>query len=158
MARVTRLDGMVCSVARTLDVIGEWWTILILRDAMFGVRRFEDFHTRLGIARTVLSARLERMVEHGILTRHQYSEHPPRSEYLLTEKGRDLYRVVLAMLAWGDTWTADADGPPLELLHVPCGHPAAPEYVCGHCGEIIEPGSVLPRPLLPGALGPMQAP
>ncbi len=102
---------MRCSVARTLDVIGEWWTMLIMRDAFKGVTRFEDFHRNLGIARTVLSTRLDRLVEAGIFTRRQYSDHPPRSEYLLTEKGRDLFPVLVTLMQWGDRWTADPAGP-----------------------------------------------
>src|SRR5438552_1922476 len=102
---------MRCSVARTLDVIGEWWTMLIMRDAFKGVTRFEDFHRNLGIARTVLSTRLDRLVEAGIFVRRQYSDHPPRSEYVLTEKGRDLFPVLVTLTQWGDRWAAD-DGPP----------------------------------------------
>ena len=146
---------MVCSIARALDAVGEWWTILILRDAIYGVTRFEDFHTRLGIARNVLSARLERLVELEILTRRQYQDRPARWEYELTEKGRDLHTVLIALLRWGDTWAADADGPPVELIHDPCGHTADAFYVCGHCHEPIELADLTLRPLLPGAPVPM---
>jgi DNA-binding HxlR family transcriptional regulator len=130
--RTTRLDTMRCSVARTLDVIGEWWTMLIMRDAFKGVTRFEDFHRNLGIARTVLSARLDRLVEAGIFIRRAYSDHPPRSEYVLTEKGRDLFPVLVTLMQWGDRWAAD-DGPPLLLVHEPCEHVTSPRLVCEHC-------------------------
>jgi len=137
---------MRCSVARTLDVIGEWWTMLIMRDAFKGVTRFEDFHRNLGIARTVLSTRLDRLVEAGIFTRRPYSDHPPRSEYLLTEKGRDLFPVLVTLMQWGDRWTADDDGPPLRLVHEPCGHDTSPRLACEHCGGDVSPDTVRPEP------------
>ena len=146
MPRTTRLDTMRCSVARTLDVIGEWWTMLIMRDAFKGVTRFEDFHRNLGIARTVLSARLDRLVEAGIFIRRQYSDHPPRSEYLLTEKGRDLFPVLVTLMQWGDRWTADDDGPPLRLVHEPCGYATSPRLACEHCGGDVTPDTVRPEP------------
>src|SRR5687767_2013701 len=141
----TSLDGMRCSVARTLDVVGEWWTMLIVRDAFRGVTRFEDFHRDLGIARTVLSARLDRLVEHGIFARRQYSDHPPRSEYLLTDKGRDLFPVLVTLIQWGDRWTAD-DGPPLRPVHEPCEHATSPRLACEHCGDDVTPDTVRPEP------------
>ena len=137
---------MRCSVARTLDVIGEWWTMLIMRDAFRGVTRFEDFHRNLGIARTVLSTRLDRLVEAGIFTRQQYSDHPPRSEYLLTEKGRDLFPVLVTLMQWGDRWTADDDGPPLRLVHEPCEHVTSPRLACEHCGGDVSSDTVRPEP------------
>ena len=136
---------MRCSVARTLDVIGEWWTMLIVRDAFRGTTRFEDFHRDLGIARTVLSARLDRLVELGIFARRQYSEHPPRSEYLLTEKGRDLFPVLVTLTQWGDRWTAD-DGPPLLFVHEPCEHVTSPRLACEHCGGDVAPDTVRAEP------------
>src|SRR2546422_7515819 len=104
--RRTRFEDMNCSVARTLDAVGEWWTMLIVRDAFLGIHRFEDFQRRLGIARNVLSARLQTLVEHGILERCRYQDHPPRHEYCLTEKGMELYPVVVSLMRWGDKWTA----------------------------------------------------
>src|SRR3954463_422170 len=108
---------MPCSIARTLDVVGVWWTMLLVRDALRGTTRFEDFHRTLGIARTVLKARLDRLVETGIMERRQYQDRPRGSEYLLTDKGRALYPVVIALMQWGDEWAADDGGPPLELVH-----------------------------------------
>ncbi len=128
---------MECSVARTLEVIGEWWTMLVIRESFNGVRRFDDFQGRLGIARNVLAARLQRLVDHEVLERRQYQDRPPRWEYRLTEKGRDLYPVLLAMLAWGDRWTAGDDGPPLKLTHE-CGNEPDAVLVCSHCGKKID--------------------
>src|SRR5438093_5787947 len=119
--RRTRFADMHCSVARSLDVVGEWWTLLVLRDAFRGVRRFEDFQRDLGIARNVLSDRLQTLVDHGILERRRYSDRPPRDEYRLTAKGLDLYPVIVGLLQWGDKWAAD-DGPPVILRHKACGH------------------------------------
>src|SRR3954452_14642724 len=132
--RRTSLADMHCSVARTVDVIGEWWTPLIVRDAFYGRTRFEDFQRSLGLARNVLTARLNRLVEAGIMARRQYADRPPRDEYVLTEKGRDLFPVIAALLAWGDRWTAGEAGPPLLLIHE-CGAPAALRPTCDKCGE-----------------------
>src|SRR5947209_433167 len=108
------LSSLHCSVARTLDVVGERWSLLVLRDAFNGVRRFEDFAARLPIARNVLTNRLQTLVAHGVLERLPYQEHPPRYEYRLTPKGRDLYPVIIALLQWGDRYLAGEDGPPIE--------------------------------------------
>ncbi|MBE0610397.1 MAG: helix-turn-helix transcriptional regulator [Dehalococcoidia bacterium] len=131
--RRTSFAEMECSVARTLEVVGEWWTMLVIREAFSGVRRFDDFQGRLGIARNVLAARLQSLVDHGVLERRQYQDRPPRCEYRLTEKGRDLYPVLIAMLTWGDKWTAGEAGPPLKLTHE-CGHDPEAILVCSHCG------------------------
>ncbi len=124
---------MNCSVAQCLEVVGEWWSMLIVRDAFLGVRRFEDFQRRLGISRNILGQRLDRLVETGVLARVLYSEHPPRSEYRLTPKGRDLWPVLTAMRQWGDTYAAP-DGPPLQVVHTGCGHLAEAVLVCSECG------------------------
>ncbi len=128
---------MNCSIARTLDVVGEWWTLLVVRDAFLGVRRFEDFQRRLGVARNILAARLQRLAEHGILERRRYQEHPERFEYVLTERGRDLYPVITALREWGDHWAAGETGPPLVVNHAACGHPVELQIVCPHCGEAV---------------------
>lgn len=127
---------MHCSVAQCLEVVGEWWTLLIVRDALLGVTRFDDFQQRLGISRNVLGQRLARLVELGILTKVPYSEHPPRADYRLTETGRDLWPVVNAMRQWGDKHAAPL-GPPLRLRHTQCGHICEPQLVCSACGEPI---------------------
>jgi DNA-binding HxlR family transcriptional regulator len=124
---------MDCSVAQCLEVVGEWWTMLIVRDAFLGVTRFDVFQERLGIARNVLQLRLTRLVESGILERIAYSEHPPRYDYRLTTKGRDLWPVVNAMRQWGDQYAAPS-GPPIKLVHRSCAHEATANLVCSECG------------------------
>ena len=135
--RRTSFEDMNCSVAQCLEVVGEWWSLLILRDAFLGVRRFDDFQARLGISRGILNQRLNRLVEQGVLTRVPYRDHPPRHEYRLTDKGRDLWPVVTAMRQWGDTWAAP-DGPPLQTVHTACGHISHSVPTCSHCGEALE--------------------
>ena len=134
-----------CSVAKTVEVVGERWTNLILREAFLGVRRFDQMTRHLGIARNILSDRLGKLVEHGILERRQYSERPPRFEYRLTEKGLDLYPIVVSLMAWGDKHLAER-GAPVELVHQDCGHVMTPQMVCSHCGEGVHARNVRPRP------------
>jgi DNA-binding HxlR family transcriptional regulator len=127
---------MNCSVAQCLEVVGEWWSMLIVRDAFLGVTRFDDFQERLGISRNVLNQRLGHLVDAGVLERVPYSEHPPRYDYRLTDKGRDLWPVLTAMRQWGDRWEAP-DGAPLELVHKSCGHVADVVSTCSACGESV---------------------
>jgi DNA-binding HxlR family transcriptional regulator len=136
-----------CSVAQCLEVVGEWWTMLIVRDVFLGVRRFDAMQRRLGISRNVLTQRLEKLVEVGVLRREVYQERPVRHEYRLTEKGSDLWPVLTAMRQWGDRHAAP-DGPPLQLRHRSCGHLAEPMLHCPTCGEevgardyTVEPGA-----------------
>ena len=131
-----------CSIARSLSVVGDRWTLLILREAFSDVHRFDDFRQHLGVARNVLAARLARLVDEGVLTRIAYQVSPRRHEYRLTEKGRDLYPVLLALLRWGDRWMAGDDGAPLVLIHENCDHEADPALTCAHCGETLEPEAV----------------
>ena len=116
----TSFEDMNCSVAQCLEVVGEWWSLLIVRDAFFGVRRFDDFQARLGISRNILNQRLTKLVDDGVLERVPYQDNPPRANYRLTEKGRDLWHVLTAMRQWGDRWAAP-DGPPLKMRHATCG-------------------------------------
>jgi DNA-binding HxlR family transcriptional regulator len=127
-------SDMECSIARTLEAIGDKWSLLILRDAFYGVRRFEDFRGDLGIARNILTDRLQKLVSHGVLQKEPYDERPPRFEYRLTEKGRDLLPVILTMMKWGDRWTNENDAPPVTLTHTTCGHAIEPVVTCSHCG------------------------
>ena len=127
------LSSLNCPVARTLDVVGERWTLLILRDLFNGARRFEDFAARLPIARNVLTARLRTLVAHGIVSRERYAEHPPRYEYRLTEAGMELYPVIVSLLQWGNRYLMD-DQAPLEVRHKQCDHPAQAAVVCSGCG------------------------
>ncbi len=134
---------MNCSIGQSLEVVGEWWSLLIIRDAFMGVTRFDEFQERLGIARNVLNQRLTRLVDEGVFERVAYSEHPPRYDYVLTEQGRDLWSVIVALRQWGDRWRAP-DGPPLQLEHRSCGHVADLVMVCAHCGESVGPTDVNP--------------
>jgi DNA-binding HxlR family transcriptional regulator len=126
--------GMACSVAQCLEVVGEWWSMLIDRDAFLGVTRFDDFQQRLGISRNVLNQRLTKLVDSGILTKVAYSQRPPRYDYRLTDKGRDLWPVLTAMRQWGDAHAAPA-GPPVQVVHGRCNHVSEAVMVCSHCGE-----------------------
>src|SRR5436190_15008227 len=132
---------MHCSVAQCLEVVGEWWSLLIIRDAFLGVTRFDDFQQRLGISRNVLNQRLAHLVDHGVLAKVPYSEHPPRYDYRLTDKGRDLWPVLTTMRQWGDRYKAP-DGPPLQLIHATCGEVAEAELFCSVCGDPIGNGDV----------------
>jgi DNA-binding HxlR family transcriptional regulator len=125
---------MDCSVAQCLEVVGEWWTMLVVRDAFLGVTRFEEFQRRLGISRNILQQRLTRLVDEGVLARVPYSEHPLRHEYRLTDKGRDLWPVLTAMRQWGDRYAAPS-GPPVEVVHIACGARTGLDLVCASCGE-----------------------
>ncbi len=125
-----------CSVARTLERIGERWTLMVLRDAFYGVRRFDDFQARLGIARNILTKRLAKLVDAEIMRKELYQEHPARYEYRLTEKGRDLIPILTSLLAWGDKWETE-DEPPLRLIHTTCKKAMHSKSVCSECGEEI---------------------
>jgi DNA-binding HxlR family transcriptional regulator len=127
---------MHCSVAQCLEVVGEWWSMLILRDAFLGVTRFDQFQERLGISRNVLNQRLATLVEAGVLVKVPYNDHPPRHDYRLTDKGRDLWPVVTTMRQWGDKYAAP-DGPPLQLEHKGCGEISDAVLTCTTCGEPI---------------------
>ena len=137
----TSFEDMNCSVAQCLEVVGDWWSLLIVRDAFFGVRRFDDFQARLGISRNILNQRLTKLVDDGVLERVQYQDNPPRSNYRLTEKGRDLWHVLTAMRQWGDRWAAPG-GPPLKMRHTTCGRLVKAVAACSHCGEPLSPRSV----------------
>lgn len=125
---------MSCSVAASLEEVGDWWTLLIIRDALLGLRRFEDFQGSLGIARNILSNRLERLVRSGILERRAYQDHPPRREYRLTEKGRDLLPVIVTLMQWGDRWLWPPGQHPFRLIHEDCGQETQARLVCQECG------------------------
>ncbi|MFJ7073762.1 winged helix-turn-helix transcriptional regulator [Streptomyces sp. NPDC098781] len=135
MSARTSFANWPCSIARTLDVVGDAWTPLVLREAFYGSRRFDEFQSELRIARNTLTDRLRRLVEAGLLERRLYESEPPRHEYLLTEQGRDLFPVLAAMASWGDRWLAGPEGPPITLRHEACGHDAHAEVVCSACGE-----------------------
>jgi DNA-binding HxlR family transcriptional regulator len=132
-----------CSVARTVEVVGERWTMLILREAFLGVKRFDHIQRDLGIARNILSDRLGKLVDQGILEKRPYSERPPRFEYRLTAKGRDLYPIVVTLMQWGDTYTAP-NGAPVVLVHQDCGQVTSPRLTCDCCGGPVHALNVRP--------------
>jgi DNA-binding HxlR family transcriptional regulator len=123
-----------CSVARTLELVGEKWALLAVREVFLGNRRFDGMTRRTGAPRDTLAARLRTLIGAGILERRQYSEHPARFEYHLTQAGRELYPVILTLMRWGDEHLAGDGGPPLVLQHS-CGHPLVAQVVCEACGE-----------------------
>jgi DNA-binding HxlR family transcriptional regulator len=148
--RWSEIGGERCSVARSLSVIGERWTILVLREAFLGVRRFEDLQRRTGAARPVLAERLKRLTEQEVLRRERYAERPDRYEYRLTEKGLELYPVIVSLMTWGDRWMDDGSGPPVRLVHLGCEGPLKAQMACGSCGEPVTARDV--RPELSGAM------
>ena len=135
-------------MARSLELIGDWWTPLIIRDLQLGVDRFDALAGDLGISRNLLTARLAHLVEHGIVARERYSEHPPRDRYVLTEAGQSLVPVLMALTAWGDRWATPEGGPPLLFRHRPCGQRLTPTVACDACGEPVTTADVdvLPGP------------
>jgi DNA-binding HxlR family transcriptional regulator len=172
MKRTTLADHP-CSIARTLDVAGEWWTPLILRDIAYGIRRFGEIQEDLGISANVLADRLDTLVAEGILTRSAYQQRPERHEYSLTEKGSDLIPALLALMQWGDRWSWPGGRGPVRVQHEQCGHDVHVEVRCPHCereatsgelrakarGGVVEapgqhqPGAVSGRRLLGSAEG-----
>ena len=138
------IGEMPCSVARSLSILGDRWTLLVLRNAFLAMRRFDDFQASLGVTRHVLADRLNRLVETGVLKKVPYQDNPPRFEYRLTEKGRDLYPVLLALTAWGDRWLDEGRGAPLEYVHKDCGRKFRPTMVCSECREPVTPHDVMP--------------
>lgn len=143
--RWEELQEETCSVARTLSVIGDRWTLMILRDAFLRVRRFEDFQKKLGISRHRLSERLKKLVAQGVLKKKEYQSNPRRYEYRLTEKGLDLYPVIMMMVRWGDKWMDDGEGAPMIYKHQGCGEYFAPEISCSECHEPLNPREVAPE-------------
>jgi DNA-binding HxlR family transcriptional regulator len=148
--------GLNCSVAQCLEIVGERWTLLLVRDLLLGVSRFDAFEARLGIARNVLAQRLAYLQESGIVERVPYQNNPVRYDYRLTAKGQDLGKVVTAMREWGDRWAAP-DGPPVLLIHDTCGHPTTLVPTCSHCGERVRRSDVHHEPG-PGAADPNRTP
>jgi DNA-binding HxlR family transcriptional regulator len=134
-----------CSVARALEVVGERWSLLIVRDLMLGYRRFDELHERLGVARNVLAARLERLAEEGVIEKELYQERPARYEYHLTEKGRDLWPVIVGLLSWGDRYLVKG-APPVVLEHRDCGGHVNDRRICERCGAELGLRDAIARP------------
>jgi DNA-binding HxlR family transcriptional regulator len=134
-----------CSIAGALAVVGERWSLLVMRDVLMGRRRFAEIKRNLGVAPNILSDRLAQLVEHGLLERRPISAGVDSHEYVPTPKGRDVSPILTALLQWGDAYSAP-DGPPRVQVHAPCGHDAHPQLHCRHCGEVIARGELQSRP------------
>jgi DNA-binding HxlR family transcriptional regulator len=133
-------SARTCSVARTLEVVGEKWALLAIREVFLGARKFEEMVANTGAPRDTLAARLKTLVAHGILERRRYSERPPRDEYVLTDAGRDLYPVIISLMQWGDRHRPLDGGPPMLLEHS-CGHRMHARLTCESCGGLVEYGT-----------------
>jgi DNA-binding HxlR family transcriptional regulator len=138
-------DTQVCSIARALETVGDRWTMLVIREAFMGTRRFDDFQRSLGCARNVLTDRLNRLVDVGILRKVPYQERPPRHEYRLTRQGVELWPAMMTLKAWGDRHLAP-DGPPVLVLHTACGGELDDRLHCAKCGEELGPADVYVEP------------
>lgn len=136
------LSAHPCPVARTLSAIGDRWTILILRDALRGATRFDDFHARLQCSRAIVSERLAHLVEEGLMTRDPYETHPPRYDYRLTEMGRSIGPVLMTMAQWGEAWKPVVGGYRVRRVHKTCGCAFQPVLSCSECGGALKPGEV----------------
>jgi DNA-binding HxlR family transcriptional regulator len=132
------------SADRALQLVGERWTMLILRETFFGVRRYGQFVRNLSIPRPTLSARLRKLVDAGLLDRVQYADGPDRFEYRLTDAGRELFGAIVVLMRWGDTYLAGPEGPPIVLTHDVCGHLTRPQLTCDVCGEQVTARNVTP--------------
>ena len=142
----TDTSGWPCTVARSVDVLGDHWNLLLIRQACLGMRRFDDFQAALGIGRNILTQRLARLVDEGIFTKVPYQESPARYEYRLTDKGRDVYPILAAMAAWGERWLTGPEGTPLVLHHTSCDHDMHAVVVCSQCQEPVDVRSVRAKP------------
>lgn len=149
-----QVGEMNCSVARTLSIIGDRWTLLIIRNGFLGTRRFADFQSQLGMTKHLLSGRLKRLVDVGVFKKVSYQQ--DRYEYRFTDKGRALYPVLLAMTAWGDAWLDEGKGAPLLYVHKGCGKQMTPTMSCSECGEPVTAHDVIVGPG-PGLLKELQS-
>lgn len=135
---------MQCSVARTLDIMGDPWTPLVLRDVAIGISRFDAIQRNLGISRKVLTQRLEALMDHHVMTRTRYQDNPPRYDYSLTERGQDLAMILLAIQSYGDKWIFGRSGAPVVWQHLTCGAHTGPVMACSACGGTLRPGEIAP--------------
>lgn len=150
----TSFAEMRCSLARALELIGDWWSPLIIRDLFLEVSRFDELVEDLGISRNLLTRRLNALVAKGIVERSAYQLRPPRYEYRLSEAGRDLVPAILALTAWGDRWARPAQGSPILFVHTACGQRFEPRVTCSACGEPIGADAVKALPGPGGAAKP----
>lgn len=135
-----------CSIARSLDIVGDRWTILILRDAFRGLHRFDEFRRDLDIPRAVLADRLRKLVDAGVMVKRRYQDHPPRDEYRLTRMGLQLSPILVSLMQWGDRWLSGEDGPPTLLVHEPCGTEVDLGFHCFACDTDFDPTDIASRP------------
>jgi DNA-binding HxlR family transcriptional regulator len=149
--RRTRFDAAPCPIARTTDLVGDWWTPVLLRNALFGQRRFAEFQRALGVPRAILARRLARLVDEGLLVRERYQDHPPRFEYRLTDKGRAFFDVLAAMWRWGEDWLWPDGAPPVELVQRDTGRPVRPVVVDEATGARLDPRALRAVARRPGA-------
>lgn len=140
-----QIGEMPCSVARSLSILGDRWTLLVIRNVFLRVRRFADMQAQLGMPKHVLSVRLRRLVDEGVLEKRKYQDAPARFEYRLTEKGIDLYPVIQMLVVWGDKWMDGGDGAPLVYRHKACGQHFTPVVTCSACGERVAARDVTPE-------------
>ncbi len=131
-------DPRICSVGRSMEILGDRWIMFIIREAFFGVKYYDVFLSNLGIATNVLTDRLKWLVENEILETHKDKNDARRKKYVMTEKGSDLFPVIMAFIKWGDRWLADDEGPPLIMKHTRCNHILTPVMCCEHCRETID--------------------
>jgi DNA-binding HxlR family transcriptional regulator len=150
----TSLADVACSIARATDLFGDAWTALIMRDVLTGVTRFDDLAYDLGISRKVLAARLSRLVEEDVLIRERYQERPPREHYRASDKGKELYPVLLALMNWGDRWYSGTAGPPARIHHLTCGQDTTAVAACAHCGDPLTADNTTQLPGPGGRTGP----
>ena len=142
----TSFAEMRCSLARGLELIGDWWSPLIIRDLFLGIVRFDELVEDLGISRNLLTRRLASLVANGIVDRQAYQKRPTRYEYRLSEAGHDLVPAILALTAWGDKWARPSEGSPIYFIHKACGHRFEPQVVCSECGEAITGDTIAATP------------
>ena len=142
--RIADIDTQICSVARAIAVVGDSWTLMVLREAFMGTRRFEHFQRKIGLSRHRLADRLNKLVAHEVLEKRCYQDKPERFEYRLTAKGKALHPIMLTLAQWGNDWLSDDDGPPLAYNHTPCGHNTRATLHCDHCGGDIRPHDIRP--------------
>jgi DNA-binding HxlR family transcriptional regulator len=141
--RKENFKHLECSLARSLDMIGEWWTLLIIRDLFYGINTFDTLCRDLGIARNILADRLRKLTDRGLIEKKPGEIGSRKRIYRLTGKGKDLFPIIMALVAWGDRWEAPK-GPPILFLHQPDGHPAQPMVICAHCGKVLKPKDIQP--------------
>jgi DNA-binding HxlR family transcriptional regulator len=148
IARMLRNDyeNQVCSIAGALEVVGERWSLLIVRDVFLGLRKFDELQRHLGIARNVLQTRLERLLDHGVLEKRRYQERPERFEYRLTEKGLELWPTIVALMYWGDSYATPPGGPPVVIEHKGCGGHVDAHRICERCGARVSVRDALAQP------------